>query len=72
MIKGSESFNWNGLDIKKILIHGAVYGLSMAATYILQAVMAADFGTYTPIIGLVLGGIVDAIRKYMQDNTKNG
>lgn len=68
---GSKPFSMNGIDWKKILIHAAVYGVAQAIIYGLMAISKLDLGAYTPFIGLVLGGIMDAVRKFLQDNSIN-
>lgn len=51
------------VDWKKVGGHLLVYALGYGAIAAIQYLTKVDFGTYTPIVGLVAGAVVDTIRK---------
>lgn len=56
------------IDYAKLSRNALIYGSGASVAYVIQYIAGADFGAYTPIVGAILGGLLDALRKALKNN----
>ena len=65
----STAFKINFTDLKKITVNAIMVGAATTVLYVSGHLSSADFGVYTPIIVPVLAGALDAVYRFLKDNT---
>lgn len=65
----SSAFKINLTDLKKMFVNALLVGAATAVLYVSGHLSSADFGVYTPIIVPVLVGALDAVYRFLKDNT---
>lgn len=58
-----KNFGLGSIDVKKILVHFAVYVLAYAGVAAVLFVMKLNFGVYNQVIQLLGGLVIDTLRK---------
>ena len=65
----SPAFKINFTDLKKMFVNALLVGAATAVLYLSGHLNSVDFGVYTPIVIPVLAGALDAVYKFLKNNT---
>jgi hypothetical protein len=65
----SSAFKIDFTDLKKMFVNALLVGAATTVLYVSGHLSSADFGVYTPIIVPVLAGALDAVYRFLKDNT---
>ena len=65
----SSAFKINFTDLKKIAVNALLVGAATTVLYLSGHLSSTDFGVYTPIVVPVLAGALDAVYRFLKDNT---
>lgn len=66
---GSEAYDLDHLDLKKLGRNALIYGLGAALTYSYDYLMSMDLHGYAIFIVPIVAGGIDALRRYFRNNT---
>lgn len=63
----SPRFSLNVNDFKKMALAAAAYAAGVFVVAVLEQLSVSDFGVYQVPAGVVIGGALDAARRYVAD-----
>jgi len=56
------------VDMFKLLRNAVIYAIGAFLTYLSENLTGVDLGTWTPIVVIIISGMLDAVRKLLKDN----
>ena len=69
-MEGSEKYNLNNIDWKKIGVGAMIATIGTLLTYLTQVVGQVDFGLYAPVVVWALSIGTNIVRKWISDYSK--
>ena len=67
--KGSKPLKLNKEDLIKILKGAIIAGLGVALTYLSASITDSDFGNYTALVTAAWSVVVNAVNRWISDNS---
>lgn len=68
VVDTSKKYKLNEVDWAKIVVNGGILAATTFVTFFAEQIQLIDFGSYTPVVILVLNTGVHALLKALKDN----
>ena len=66
----SRRFSLDGADLRKLGTGFLVALVGAVATFLSETATSIDFGMWSPFVSMAIGVVVNAIRKWIADNSQ--